>query len=344
MDNNLKKAKTLAESVRFSEDLIGKDVKENFPILEKLKSFNYTNALHISPDVTPSLHKSLNLVYERLAIPSEAIQAFVFSSPEIMADCYPGDKKECIIRFSSALIDILDEEEFQFVAGHELGHFLLSHGALNAGYNNKSLEHFMQLRAQEISADRIGLNACNSLDVAIKALMKIMSGLTSRFIRFDVGHFLAQLQKTSTSSFINSEESTHPSILIRCRALLWYSLNDINQESQEINLKKLDKKIQDDLNKYIDGSAKEQINNAKINLAMWTATFNIVQEKKFTKKAQKEFSNKFGNDMLISLINFMDNIDSSEIENEIYKKLKEARDDLERLAPLSFESEISKFT
>src|SRR5687768_6615234 len=83
------------------------------------------------------------------------------------------------VRFSSTLVDILDEEEFCFVVGHELGHFLLRHTAGLHG-STESLELFMLQRAQEISADRLGMVACGSLDVAIKALKKTISGLNNK--------------------------------------------------------------------------------------------------------------------------------------------------------------------
>ena len=90
----------------------------------------------------------------------------MYASPDLNAECYLGDTSNCIIRFSSSLIDILDKNEFEFVVGHELGHFLLSHQ--QACVTEKNLEYYIQQRAQEISADRLGLIACDSLDIALK--------------------------------------------------------------------------------------------------------------------------------------------------------------------------------
>ena len=54
----------------------------------------------------------------------------------------------------------------------------------------------MQERAQELSVDRVGLIACGSVDIAIRALMKTVSGLSSEHLRFDVGTFISQLDKS----------------------------------------------------------------------------------------------------------------------------------------------------
>jgi len=348
MRNALSKAQNLVEEIRFSGDSLRHGDAEVMPHSNVIKSFAYTNELNISQDVTPSLFESLSAVYERLHIPRDAVEAFVFASPVIQAECYTGDKTECVIRFSSALVDILDSNEFEFVAGHEIGHFLLGHGLARAAEKQQSLEYFMQQRAQEISVDRVGLLACGSLNVAIKALMKTISGLTGNHLRFDVGTFLSQLRKSSNISLNVNYESTHPSILIRCRALLWFSLNDyfINK-SQNIStaqLSNIDKQIQNDLDKHVDGPARKRIHEVKEDLSMWMAAHDIVQDGMFTKSEQFEFSKRFGEDILERLLNFLKDIPASEIEVVVYDRLKATREDLESLIPTSFESEVSEIS
>ena len=179
----------------------------------------------------------------------------MYASPELRAECYASSTIQCIIRFSSSLVDLLDEEEFAFVAGHELGHFLLGHGLTHIERQSESIEYFIQQRAQEISVDRIGLVACDSVDVALRALMKVASGLNDRHLRFDVGAFIAQLRMTAPNSGSDNHRASHPSILVRCRALLWFSLNDVFTKRAEVfvqsQMQQLDARIQDDINTYV---------------------------------------------------------------------------------------------
>ena len=83
----------------------------------------------------------------------------------------------------------------------------------------------MQSRAQEISVDRVGLVACGDLSVAIRAMMKTVSGLEHRHLRFDAGQFISQVSRLSQGT---SDEvwNSHPSMVVRSRALLWFSMDN----------------------------------------------------------------------------------------------------------------------
>ena len=156
MRDNLRSAYELAEQVRFSRDTLRR--LDDLPIahIDHIRGLFAQHSIRIAPEVTPALAICLEKVYERLQISPETVEAYVFSSPEIQAECYSGNRSDCIVRFSSGLIDLLDDEEVEFVAGHELGHFLLGHSGSLAEPNGKSIEQYMQQRCQEISVDRIG--------------------------------------------------------------------------------------------------------------------------------------------------------------------------------------------
>ncbi len=344
MLNGLCKAQHFAQQIRFSGDTL-QDLEKATQYSHFIKDVSYTRELNISPHVTPILFKNLSNIYEKLYLPHNSVTAFVYASPEIQAECFAGNKEECVIRFSSALVDILNEEEFKFVAGHEIGHFLLGHGLARYSEKCDSVEYVMGQRAQEISADRMGLVACGSLNVAIKALMKTISGLTEHYLRFDVGEFLSQLRKTSNNLLNVDSEATHPSVFVRCRALLWFSLNDyFTKSSRNVSIKELsdiDKKIQSDLHKYVDGPIRRKIHDLKEDLSMWMTAYEMMQDKVFTKSEQIEFSKRFGTDTLESLRNFLQDISASNVKNIIYDKIEKVRKELETLIPTSFESEFA---
>ena len=343
MPNNLETAREFANVVRFTEDTLKGKFTDSSTHADSLKDLFYCNELAISKEVTPELFSCLTTVLDRLGISLDCVEAFVYASPEINAQCFTGKNSNCIIRFSSSLIDILSSDEFMFVVGHELGHFLLLHSIARDNNQNDSVEFYIQQRAQEISADRLGLIACNSLDVTIKALIKTISGLNDNHFRLDVGTFISQLQKT-TSSNVHDYQATHPSMLIRCRALLWFSLNESflnnSRDYPRESLLKLDKKIQSDINKYVDKSSQIMIDEAKNDLSMWMAAFEIVQDDKFSKEEQEQFKESFGLEMFDKLVGFLKNFSKHELHDAVFEKVEYARKELESLIPLSFEDEL----
>ena len=146
-----------------------------------------------------------------------------------------------------------------------------------------------------------------SENVAVKALIKTVSGLRDEYLRFDVSSFISQLQK-SPSDFPQCLESSHPSMLVRCRALLWFSLSESYTDKKEYvrqELLKIDLRIESDLDRYVNSSANRIIDKAKENLSIWITAYEIVQKEKFSKTDQKEFSKRFGSETLHSLLNFI---------------------------------------
>ncbi|MFK5984809.1 MAG: M48 family metallopeptidase [Pseudomonadota bacterium] len=341
MPDQLEEAREFASQIRFCDDkpvMVGSVQRTQDT---SIRNVFLSHELAISKAVTPELYDGLDSVLLRLNIESNAVDAFVYASPEINAQCYMGHHDRCVIRFSSALVDILSSKEFEFVVGHELGHFLFMHG--QSRNENNSIEYYMQQRAQEISADRLGLIACQSLDVAIKALMKTASGLSDAHLRFDVGAFLSQIRQTS-GALGQSDCATHPSIFARCRALLWFSFNEafIDKASDypHEEVKRLDEKVRGDLEKYVDGSARAMIKDAKIEIRMWTRMYEIIQQGKFSKSDQSAFSDEYGQDILDKMIHFLDGEANSDVEDMVFSKVKEAREELERLIPSGFNDEV----
>jgi hypothetical protein len=275
MVETLSLARANAQSLRFGGDL------PHFGALfqnsgdEALEAGHYHDSIEISAALTPGLWKRLKSVCERLRVPTEAAVAFIYSSPNIQAECLATRGSRCTVRVSSALIDLLTEEEFEFVIGHEIGHFLLGHQSIMG--HELSPESFVQQRSQEISADRMGLLACASLETALRALMKTASGLTERHLRFDVAAFIAQLRKVDNAAS-DWSASTHPSIIIRAKALLWLSLTGfLGKEVGEWSTEKkavLDQRVERDLRRFIDGAIKTKIDETKRDLLLWMMTRN----------------------------------------------------------------------
>ena len=340
MADQLHTARKLAETIRFSGDTRRPQANASASSLDAIRNHFHQNELLISREVTPLLHQRLQAVYQRLHIPETASEAFVYASPELQASCLSDETSECIVRFTSSLAETMAPQEFEFVAGHELGHFLLQHGG--ATHKQHSLESFMQGRSQEISADRIGLMACNSLDAAVRAMMKLVSGLTDQHLNFDVGTFISQLKNSPSNAH---EKASHPSMLVRCRALLWFSMSGymgMDGKPSRETLAKIDERIEKDFHKYVDSPARNKIKQAKENLSMWKMAREIAHDNVFDKGEQSRFSKVFGEKMLASLKGFLGNIPGPQVHKVLDERIGNAREELEALIPSSFAEEITK--
>ena len=203
------------------------------------------------------------------------------------------------------LIKLLKGAELQFVIGHEIGHFLLAHTIEDSVEDDQSPEYLIQQRAQEISSDRLGLLACQSLEAGVRAMMKTVSGLPDEFLRFDTNIFLKQLQNTNGISLEMTESSTHPSYLMRCRALLWFSMDDSllyrRNNFSKATLRKLDNHIEKDLRRFVDGRIRHRMDIVKRNVALWMTAYEMTKDGRFDKSEQAKFSREFGKELLTKI-------------------------------------------
>jgi hypothetical protein len=342
MGSSLSRARIYAQKVRFVGDAAC--LGGGLPILAAaIREKHYQDAVEISAALTPVLWERLLTVCERLNIPNASVVAFIYSSPHVQAECLASAGDQCTVRFSSAMLDLLREDEFEFVIGHEIGHFLLDHQPIHSSHLNAQL--FVQQRSREISADRLGLLACGSLETALRALMKTVSGLTERHLRFDVAAFIAQLRKIEGLA-PDWSESTHPSIIIRAKALLWLSMTGFlgnepdNWSSEEKAL--LDQRVERDLQRFVDGAIKKQIEETKRDLFLWMMTYEITQTGSFSKNLQLRMRRIFDDDTVDRLLSFVGGLGVGELDEVIYAKVGSTRAQLESLIPQTFEAELGK--
>ncbi len=160
-----------------------------------------------------------------------------------------GFKEDTLLVLNSGTVDLLTEDELRYVAGHEFGHVKSGHvlyhtmGELfNTAINQIPLVSSLTtpiyyallywIRMSEFTADRAGLLACQNIDAAINAIIK-MSGLPLKFFeKMDKDAFIKQATefRGSFSGFtdnviktITIAGSTHPWTVLRAAELLaWY--------------------------------------------------------------------------------------------------------------------------
>lgn len=334
MNAGLQKARAIAKSLRFPGDPELSGVEGLTIYTDVYGQLSAYQDLEINRQVTPELADGMDVVCDRMGIPREVVRAFVYADSEFQASCFSLGGDSCVIRFSSGLISLLDTEEFKFAAGHELGHFLLHHGASRIQKKENDSHYQIEERAREISSDRLGLIACESLDVAIRGLMKITSGLTARYLRFDVGKYLSQLTKEHDMPIKIGRTMTHPPIAVRCRALLWFSMEDrekILAGEGAGSLNELNRRIEQDLDLYVDGSYREKLEVLKSEMKLWQFMDEVAQEGVFTREKQSAFSSQFGEEDLYRIKLFIADMTMLEIKKLVQQKLVEAEQTLEAM-------------
>ena len=170
-------------------------------------------------------------------------ELFVVQEPRPLAVTLGMDEPFVVV--STAMLDLLDDDELRFVLGHEMGHVASGHavyqtmllhlvrlsrnlGWLPVGYwgLRALIAALMEwARKAELSGDRAGLLAGQDPDVALRVHMKLAGG--ARLADMDPAAFLEQAADYDASGdlrdgvlkLLNLEGQTHPFAVLRAAEL-----------------------------------------------------------------------------------------------------------------------------
>jgi len=184
-------------------------------------------------------------------------EAFVFNQPTINAFVTLHDDMAIVGLSSEAIHQLTGPGELEFVIGHELGHVLFGHIRLPAEAVLRrpglSVREAMRVRAwqraQEISADRVGLHLCGSLEGATKAFFKLQAGVSLAEHSFDLGEFAGQWDQLAAEITSLGQrdlwDCSHPVSPLRVRAMAmhWDAWQQPQKERQAA-LKDADESIE----------------------------------------------------------------------------------------------------
>lgn len=345
MPDELAHAQAFANRFRYSEDSAELSNERSGKNSDQLNHYLSHSSLKLSVSLTPDIFVSFEQACRRLQMGTSLANAYVYSSAEIQAACFAESSDHCLIQLSSSVIELMSPEELQFVIGHEFGHFLLGHN-LGFATGRQNVEHFMQSRNQEISADRLGLVACQDLETAIRALMKTTSGLSDHHLRFDVGAFLGQIRKSGETEQYLDEFATHPSLVLRCRALLWFSMSEKyfteTGETGGEDQARIDGRIRSDLERHVDAPAKQRIDEACNDLRIWLSAYASVRDGVLSRDEQESIGRLVGKPTLEKLLNFYTGHTREEVDELTREKLREAIRHLEQVAPSHLQNALTE--
>jgi hypothetical protein len=314
--------------------------KDPYEKVNGLKSNNLNQLLSTSVKVTkeifPDINKAIENVFMRLKIDNN-LNFFVTANhlqTQAMCSAMPlGDSAEIIL--TSKLIELLNGEELESVIAHEVAHFYYQHALYpqaNSSTNRVETLNLLNFsRAAEISADRIGFIGCGSLEASLRAMLKITSGLSDKYLKFNFSSYLDQLRELKEiKGDKNLLYSTHPNFLNRMQALIWFSMSNEYNKSFDtgrkgsFDLKEADEKINDSIKKVIgdevDYSNKDVVSRA----LMWGSIDIFLSDKKFSKKEQELFKKNFGDKRTQSMMSFMKMANPKSIQVKIDNTFKEA--------------------
>lgn len=165
------------------------------------------NAVKVGPRQFPTLYGLYKDVLETLGAPEE-YDIFVSQTPVVNAGAYGMDKPFIIM--NSGTMALLNDEQLQFILGHEVGHILSGHvlyrtmmeilGQLAlvnfpiVGLAARAVYVALQewYRKAELSCDRAGLLAVQDPEVALSSMLRMAGG--------------GPIEETSLAEFIQQAE------------------------------------------------------------------------------------------------------------------------------------------
>ena len=202
--------------------------------------------IHVLPDNFPDLTERLTTACETLDIPTVP-DLYIYGSGEINAAT--AGVKHPLVYLTSAAIEALTPEELLFVTAHEVGHIKSGHvlyyqiadifpeimglifdfpggGIISAGLQIALLSF---KRSSEFTADRAGLLACQDVEVALRALMKL-AGLPAKYhSAINTADFIRQAHDFEAmdsgklnlvAKYLSIAGATHPWTVMRAQQLL----------------------------------------------------------------------------------------------------------------------------
>jgi uncharacterized tellurite resistance protein B-like protein len=243
---------TLRSAIEKNEDfykrLMGRSEQRQHSLVDGRLSL-IKDTYRVNPAITPKLGALQDALQRTLRL-VQPIDMYVQASAQPNAFCVPSRKgTRLVMCLHSALLDLLTPHELMFVMGHEVGHALLEHAKIpSIDFDDPEFSplEVVRIRAlgrrQEVSCDRVGLLACQNTKVAGSALLKIMSGLSDRWLTFDEFVFAKQFDEIAELAEVTQMDdavSTHPVIGLRMKALLSFGGSQLYAEAFDLPAGKL---------------------------------------------------------------------------------------------------------
>ena len=295
-----------------------------------------SRSIRVEKEIFPTVGNAIEKVFKRLDLENEFNFFVTADNFQANAACslMPSASKPDII-ITSKLIELLSEEELQFIIGHEVAHYYYQHSLYpnleTASETHLKLNILNLNRSAEISADRVGFIASGSLEKSLRASLKLASGLSEKHLKFSFSTYLDQLREIESIGKSQSELwSTHPSFLIRIQALIWFSMSKEYHEYFDTkkkgiyDLKTIDSKIEKTIKKVV-GDELENSNKAIYDRArLWGSLKLFLVDNKFSKEEQAKFTELVGKEKARKAIGWLKLSNPNMLDKKVEEGFSEA--------------------
>ena len=203
------------------------------------------SAQRVTKNTATDLEPLIEICAQRLQV--EPVQVFVLPSRTRNAYTFGMDSPKAIVLYS-ALLQLMDRDELQFIVGHEMGHICLGHtwlntlvGGMSGIPSNITSAILMNLaflwwnRSCEYSADRAGMLACGKPHKAISALIKLEAGGSVRD-QETLSRAIQRIEAEDDDILNNIGEAlaTHPMIVRRIEEIRKYATSTEYRKLQSL--------------------------------------------------------------------------------------------------------------
>lgn len=206
-------------------------------VFDNLRTDTRGKSMRVSARLMPTLHRVVREACERLMLADEP-ETYIEQGSEPNAYAV-ADGKRSFILLNSAVVNLLEPEELCAVVGHELAHACYKHSSRESADESDSmgtLLHLERSRAQEVSADRVGLLAVSDPAFALRAELKMACGLGPRYLTPDIDAFLEQLSADDPDVDAKWDDtSTHPSFKFRFWAQRHFLESDLYRSLKSLS-------------------------------------------------------------------------------------------------------------
>lgn len=341
------------DKARFHQDnpsLFGFRVASDEPDATEIQARFLSRHVQVSDSLFPEIAATINKATCWL-LGNKKVQTFISADESVNAACIPGPKSLPIIWISSGLIKTLESEEQAFVIGHELGHWYYNHHRypqIDPFSGPRFIARQQLSRAAEISADRFGLITCRNLETALKAAIKTASGLPQEFLGSRVSEFVFQSREIKRNSLDEGElYATHPPMVIRARALMWYSMSDhysrlLGKEDGGLTLETVNSRVEKDLTKILGEGFVDRQSEDIQEAVFWMTVYEITKDGEFLKKNQKILGDTFGEGKLQRLKTLFADKHALQVKEEMLKRALEACEAITAYSNQAFDDYLSE--
>ena len=194
--------------------------------ISELHAMTRSRCVRVTSRLFPRLHELVAATCDRLLITDEP-EVYISNNPMPNA-CAVTDGKRHIIELNSGLVQLLEPEELPAVIGHELAHAGFRHVLEEPDSGTEVVFFLERSRAQEISADRVGLLSVSDPIHALRAEIKVACGLGAPHLTPDIDAFIAQISQAPVDLDAPWEAgSTHPTLAMRFWAQRQFMESDV---------------------------------------------------------------------------------------------------------------------